>query len=72
MFGRLAQRAEQVAATRAARRRERLAAALRAREAPGVAVSEEGERVVLAGRGLGRRMAMDAELRWLVAESRDG
>lgn len=71
MFERLMERAAKLGATRAASRRERLAARLRAAAAPGVAVSEEGERVMLSGPGLAARMALDPELRWLVVENRD-
>lgn len=71
MFGRLTGRAAKLAEARAAGRRERLAGRLRAAAMAGVAVGEEGERVVLSGRGLGARMALDPELRWLVAENRD-
>jgi len=38
----------------------------------GVAVAVEGERVVLTGRGLGRRLVVEPALRWIVAESKDG
>lgn len=42
---------------------ERLA--VRLREAvPGVRVRTDGDRVVLAGRGLGRRMLSEPALRW--------
>lgn len=71
MFGRLTARGEQLAARSAAERRERLAARIAERAPSGVRVSEEGERVVLAGRGLIRRFGLDARLRWLVAEAGD-
>ena len=71
MFGRLTARAAQLAARSAAERRERLAARIAERAPSGVRVSEEGERVVLAGRGLIRRFVLDARLRWLVSEAGD-
>jgi hypothetical protein len=71
MFERLIDRASRAAASRARVRRGRLAERMRAATVPGVTVSEEGERVVLAGRGLTARMATDAKIRWLVAESKD-
>ncbi len=71
MFERLESRGEQAVEARAAERRDRLAARLR-EAAPGdVSVAVEDEAVVLSGRGLGRRFALEAELRWLVAESSD-
>jgi hypothetical protein len=72
MFERLIERAALIGAARAARRRERLAARMREAAPEGVAVQEEGQAVVLSGRRLGRRIADDPELRWLVAEARDG
>ena len=71
MFGRLRARGSQLAARRAAARRERLAGRIGELAPSGVRVSEEGERVVLAGRGLIRRFMLDARLRWLVAEAGD-
>ena len=71
MFGRLTARGAQLAARRAAARRERLAGRIGGLAPNGVRVSEEGERVVLAGRGLIRRFVLDARLRWLVAEAGD-
>jgi hypothetical protein len=71
MFESLVARGAKLARRRAAARRERLAARLRERAPRGVEIGEEGERVTLAGRGLERRFAMDARLRWLVTEARD-
>jgi hypothetical protein len=70
MFERLMKRGEALAARRAAARRNRLADAVRAAAPAGVAVDVEGEALVLSGRGLGRRLANDPAVRWLVAEAR--
>ena len=60
-------------AERAARRRRRALAESLGAEAPaGVRVSEDGESVVLAGRGLRRRFALEPALRWLIpGQARD-
>jgi len=71
MLDRLKARGAQLAAWRAAVRRERLAARVAALAPGGVRVTEEGERVVLTGRGLTRRFVLDHRLRWLVAEASD-
>jgi hypothetical protein len=70
MFERLRERAERRAQSHAAARRERLAERVAAGAPRGVEIGVEGERVVLSGRGLGRRLLIDPALRWLVAESR--
>jgi hypothetical protein len=72
MFERLSERARLVADARARRRRERLAERMSAAGLRGVTVSIEEAAVVLSGRDLGRRSAREPELRWIVAESRDG
>jgi len=72
MFGRLSQRAAGRAEARAERRRQELAERMAAAGVKGVAVAVEGERVVLTGRGLGRRLVVEPALRWIVAESKDG
>jgi FAD/FMN-containing dehydrogenase len=72
MFERLSERARLLADARARRRRERLAERISGTGLRGVTVSAEEEAVVLSGRGLRRRSASDPELRWIVAESRDG
>jgi len=72
MFERLSERAGRLAEARARRRRKRLAERLAAPGVRGVSVSVEDEAVVLSGRALGRRSAREPELRWIVAESRDG
>lgn len=71
MFEKLGARGAEVAARRAAVRRARLAARAEKLAPRGVRASEEGEQIVLAGRGLARRFALDARLRWLIAEARD-
>lgn len=67
MFERLTARAAALAQRGARRRREALARRLSEEAPEGVGVSEEEEGVLLAGRGLGRRLALDPELRWLTA-----
>ncbi|HYG48104.1 MAG TPA: hypothetical protein VD846_09200 [Allosphingosinicella sp.] len=58
-------------ACKAARARTEALAAALSEEAPeGVRVSAEEEGVALSGRGLGRRSALEAELRWLFAGRR--
>ncbi len=72
MFERVGERAERSAEARARRRRDGLAERIAAAELRGVRVELEAEAVVLSGRGLRRRFAGEAQLRWIVAESRDG
>ncbi len=72
MFERLSERAEQLSTARAARRRALLAERIAAAGVRGVSVEIEGEAVVLSGRRLGRRAVAEPELRWIVAESRNG
>lgn len=58
-------------ALKAARERRSTLAAEFGAEAPeGVTVSEEEEGVALSGRGLGRRFALDPQLRWLISGRR--
>ncbi|MFN3351857.1 hypothetical protein [Pseudorhodoplanes sp.] len=71
MFEKLAARAAEIAARRAAIRRGRVAAKLKELAPQGVQVVEEGHGIVLVGRRLGRRFALDPHLRWLVTETRD-
>ncbi len=54
----------------AGERRSTLAAELRGEAPEGVRVSEEEAGVALEGRGLGRRFALDSELRWLFSGRR--
>jgi ABC-type protease/lipase transport system fused ATPase/permease subunit len=68
MFDRLAARARRLAEARAAARRAALAAELAAALPPGVKAETGEEGVTLSGRGLRRRFALDAALRWLIAE----
>ncbi len=69
MFQRLSERAARLGKVRAARRRKLLAERLQEIAPPGVGVAVQDEAVVLQTRG---RFAGDLELRWLVAEARDG
>jgi len=66
MLERLSDRVREIAERRAEARRTRLAAAMRAEAPAGVRVSEEETSVVLFGRGLRRRFAFEAALRWLL------
>ncbi len=70
MFERLILHTAALARKAARARREALAAALRDEAPDGVSVSEAEESVALSGRGLQRRFALDAGLRWLVAGRR--
>ena len=67
MLERLKDRIGALAERRAEVRRRRLADEMRAEAPAGVRVHEEERAVVLSGRGLKRRFALDPELRWLVA-----
>ena len=68
MFERLAARAERMARRRAYARRDKLAARLREAAPRGIDVETEVGGVRLSGRGLARRFALDAALRWLIGE----
>jgi hypothetical protein len=63
MFETLTARAAALADQAAERRRRRIAAAARAAAPRGLAVSEEGEAIVLAGPRLGLRRLRDSGLR---------
>lgn len=67
MFERLIQAAAALAGQAARRRRRALAETLREEAPAGVRVSEEDGGVALSGRGLGRRFALEAGLRWLAS-----
>ena len=72
MFERLMLHGAALAQKAARRRIGALAEALREAAPPGVRVSEEEGAVALSGRGLRRRSALEAELRWLVpGQARD-
>jgi hypothetical protein len=70
MFERLKARAQARAETVARRRRDELAEVLSEEAPAGVEVGVEDGAVVLSGRGLGRRFAVEPGLRWLVAGRR--
>lgn len=70
MFERLTARGAALAQETARRRRGELAEALREDAPAGLRVDEEDEAVVLSGRGLGRRFALEPALRWLFAGRR--
>jgi hypothetical protein len=71
MFERLMLHGAALARKAAAERRSALAADLRDEVPEGVRVSEEEEgAVALEGRGLGRRFALESELRWLLSGRR--
>ena len=67
MFEALEARAQRAAATRTAARRHDLAEALRALLPPEVAIETIEEGVLLSGPGFGRRVMLDASLRWTIA-----
>ena len=67
MFERLMRRGGELAERAARRRRSALAEALAADAPAGVEASESDGGVVLSGRGLGRRLALESGLRWLVS-----
>ncbi len=70
MFERLMLHGAALARKAAAERRSGLAAELREEAPEGVRVGENEESVTLEGRGLGRRFALDSELRWLLSGRR--
>ena len=70
MFERLTALAGELAGKAARRRRDELAEALREEAPAGVGVDEEGDGIVLSGRGLKRRFALEPGLRWLLAGRR--
>ncbi len=70
MFERLMLHGAAAARRAALGRRSSLAAALRDAAPEGVKVSEEEAGLVLEGRGLERRFALEPELRWLLAGRR--
>lgn len=71
MFERLMLHGAALARKAAGERRSALAAELRDEVPEGVRVSEgEEEAVIFEGRGLGRRVALEPELRWLFAGRR--
>lgn len=67
MFERLEARAERAAEMRAGERKQALAAQLRAVLPLNVSVETDDEGVTISGPGLGRRMVLDASLRWTIA-----
>lgn len=71
MFEKLQARGAELANGRAAARRERLAVQIEEKAPNGVRVQREQDRIVLSGRGLIGRFALDPLMRWLVAEARD-
>lgn len=70
MFERLMLHGAALARKAAGQRRSALAAELRDEAPEGVKTSEDEEAVILEGRGLGRRFALESELRWLLAGRR--
>jgi hypothetical protein len=70
MFERLMLHGAALARRAAQERRSALAAELRDEAPEGVRVSEDSESVTFEGRGLGRRFALDSELRWLLSGRR--
>lgn len=66
MFERLMLHGAALAGKAARRRRDSLAGTLREEAPAGVEVDVEEEGIVLSGRGLRRRFALEPGLRWLV------
>jgi hypothetical protein len=67
MFERLMNAGTALARAEARKRRRSLADAIGESAPAGVRASESEQGVVLSGRGLGRRLALEPGLRWLVA-----
>ena len=67
MFEAFEARAARAAEGRAEARTDRLAEALRALLPPDVAIETIEEGVLLSGPGFGRRVMLDASLRWTLA-----
>jgi hypothetical protein len=67
MFERLEARAERAAETRAGERKEALAEQLRALLPHTISIEANDDGVILSGPGLGRRLVLDASLRWTIA-----
>jgi hypothetical protein len=70
MFERLMLHGAALARRAAEGRRSSLAAELREEAPEGVGVTQDEDEVALEGRGLGRRFALEPELRWLLAGRR--
>ena len=70
MFERLMLHGAALALRAAQGRRSSLAEALGEEAPEGVSVTESEDGVALEGRGLGRRFALEPELRWLLAGRR--
>jgi hypothetical protein len=70
MFERLMLHGAALARKAAGERRSALAAELRDEVPEGVRVGEDEAAVTLEGRGLGRRFALESELRWLLSGRR--
>ena len=70
MFERLSERVEREARERAAARASELAERMRASLPGGIEAEAAPEGVLLTGRGIARRFALDPALRWLVAGPR--
>ena len=67
MFDKTMERAGRKAEARARARRDALVQRLADELPRGIRVERAGDAVRLSGRGLARRFALDARLRWLVA-----
>jgi len=72
MFERLMLHGAALARKAAGERRSSLADALREEAPEGVSASEAEEAVILEGRGLERRFALEPELRWLLLRQAQG
>ena len=68
MFEPLIKRAERLARRRASERAGALAERLSAELPREIAVERDSDGVRLSGRGIARRFALDAKLRWILTE----
>jgi hypothetical protein len=70
MFERLTDRGEKAAERRARARTDALAEQMKAEAPPGVTITLAARGVLLSGRALRRRFALEPALRWLTAALR--
>ena len=66
MFEKLLVRAERMARRRASERAHELADRLAVELPRGIRAERDGDGVVIGGRGIARRFALDAKLRWMI------
>ena len=66
MFEKLLERAERLARRRASKRAQQVADRLAAELPRGITAERQDGGVTVSGRGIARRFALDARLRWLI------